>query len=126
MFKQNETNNENAIKHAETIIGESIKVKGNFHGEGNMIIEGSVEGSVKTNSFLLIGNKSTINASVEAKDAKIGGAVTGNIKIDGYLEIKNSAKINGDIAAAQISIEKGALINGNIRMGKSVSSDKEQ
>ena len=50
----NKENNSDLIKNAETIIGQSIKVKGNFHGQGNMIIEGSVEGSIKTNNFLLV------------------------------------------------------------------------
>ena len=118
MFKQNDAS-ENSIKNAETIIGESIKVKGNFHGEGNMIIEGCVEGSIKTNNFLLIGTKSLITASVQAKDAKVSGKITGNLDISGFLEIKASAQINGDIQTEQISIEKGAIINGLIKMGKS-------
>ena len=117
MFKQNE-GSATALKNAETIIGESIKVKGNFHGEGNMIIEGEVEGSIKTNSFLLIGSKSLITAAVEAKDAKISGNITGNVLVHGYLEIMASAKITGDISAALLSIEKGALVNGQIKMGK--------
>lgn len=117
MFKQNE-DTQSAIKNAETIIGESIKVKGNFHGEGNIIIEGVVDGSVKTNSFLLIGDKAKITASVEAKDAKIGGLVNGDVKVSGYLEIKNNARITGDVHAGLISIEKGAMVNGSITMGK--------
>lgn len=112
----NNDNGKTNIKEAETIIGPSIKVKGNFHGEGNIIIEGLVEGSVKTDKFLLIGNKSKITAEVTAKDAKIGGEITGNIKIHGYLEITSTARIIGDIEAAQISVERGAIINGHCSM----------
>jgi len=112
----NKENNEMSTKDAETIIGPSIKVKGNFHGEGNIIIEGIVEGSVKTDKFLLIGNKSIITASIQANDAKIGGEIKGNIKINGYLEITKTAKIFGDIEASLISIEKGAVINGRCSM----------
>jgi len=110
---------ENAnIKTAETIIGPSIKVKGNFHGQGNIIIEGEVEGGVKTENNLLIGDKAKIKANIEAKEAKIGGDITGNIKVDGYLEITASAKINGEIEAALLSVEKGATINGKCTMGR--------
>ena len=124
MFKQNEDSG-GAIKNAETIIGESIKVKGNFHGEGNIIIEGVVDGSVKTNNFLLVGTKAKIAASIEAKNAKVAGEVSGNVEVSEYLEIKASAKITGDVAANQISIEKGAMINGNITMGKKVAATPE-
>lgn len=112
--KENENIN---IKEAETIIGPSIKVKGNFHGQGNIIIEGQVEGSIKTNGFLLIGNKSVISANIEAKNAKVNGLVSGNLKIDGYLEIGNTANIKGDMEAKSISIGKGAQINGRVCMG---------
>jgi len=108
-----------SINSAETIIGPSIKVTGNFHGEGNMIIEGIVEGSVKTNQFLLVGIKSKILANVEAKDAKIGGEIHGDIKIENFLEILASAKIFGNIEVNKLSIEKGAIFNGNCLMQSS-------
>jgi cytoskeletal protein CcmA (bactofilin family) len=117
MFNKDQNNNSN-FKDAETIIGPSIKVKGNFHGEGNIVIEGIVEGSVKTISHLLIGSKAKIIAQIEAKEAKVGGEVNGNMKIQGYLEITSSAKIFGDIEAGEISVEKGALINGKCTMVK--------
>ena len=106
------------IKEAETIIGPSIKVKGNFYGQGNIIIEGIVEGSIKTDKFLLIGDKSKITANIEAKDAKIGGEVNGNINISGYLEINASAKISGEIKASQISVARGAKLNSQLIMDK--------
>ncbi|MFH1744995.1 MAG: polymer-forming cytoskeletal protein [bacterium] len=114
MFKNSES--EISIKDAETIIGPSIKVKGNFHGQGNIIIEGLVEGSIKTEKSLLIGNKAKITATIAAHDAKVGGIVTGNIKVVGYLEILSSAKIFGDVEAAKISVEKGAVLNGRCSM----------
>ena len=116
MFKR-ESNESPIAAAAETIIGPSIKVKGNFNGEGSIVIEGQLEGSVKTNGYLLVGDKAKITAQVEAKDAKIGGEVNGNIKVSGYLEITATAKIAGDIEAMAISIEKGALLNGKCAMG---------
>ena len=109
-------------KEAETIIGPQIKVKGNFHGQGNIIIEGMVEGDVKTTNFLLIDNKAVITANIEAKDAKISGEVKGNIKVQGYLEIGATAKIIGDIEANEISVERGGTINGNCTMTKGKSA----
>ena len=114
MFKKE--NREISFKTAETIIGPAIKVKGNFHGQGNIIIEGMVEGSVKTSHDLLIGNKARITANVEAKEAKVGGEVSGNIKVKGYLEILPTAKIFGDVEASLISIAKGAVLNGKCTM----------
>ncbi len=118
MFNNKEKMEEENYKDAETVIGPSIRVKGNFHGQGNIVIEGRVEGNVKTDNYLLVGNKAKILASIEAKNAKIGGEVTGNIKVNEYLEITSKAKISGDIEASALSIEKGAVLNGKCSMAK--------
>jgi cytoskeletal protein CcmA (bactofilin family) len=96
----------------ETVIGPSVKIEGNFVCQGGIVIEGEVKGSVKTASFLEVGEHAALAADVTAKEAKIGGEVRGNIKIDGYLEVTSSAKLFGDIEAAFVSIARGAVIKG--------------
>ena len=124
MFKDQKKDTD--VKQAETIIGASVRVKGNFHGDGNIIIEGEVEGSVKTKSFLLVGKTAKISADITAKDARVGGKVSGNIKVQGYLEIESSARINGDVNAKELSIAKGAVLNGHCNMGDNLKSDENK
>ena len=102
------------FKDAETVIGSSIKVKGNFQGQGNIIIEGAPDGSLKTDANLFTGEQAKVVASIEAKDAIVNGEVRGNIRAKGYLAIGGTAKIFGDIQYNSISIEKGAVINGQL------------
>lgn len=104
------------FKDAETIIGASIKVKGNFQGQGNIIVEGSLEGSLKTASDVFIGDQAKVVANIESKGAVINGEIRGNIKAKGYLAIGGTAKIFGDIQYGEISIDKGATINGQLIM----------
>lgn len=127
MFKKQDDREK--IKEVETIIGPSIKVKGNFNGQGNIVIEGLLEGSLKTNGDVFIGDKAKITASIEAREAKIGGEVNGTIKIKKYVEITASAKIFGDIECSSISIEQGAIFNGKCSMipeGKERREEKEE
>ena len=124
MFKQQEEKTN--FKEVETIIGPSVKVKGNFNGQGNIIVEGTVEGSIKTNGNIFIGDKAKISASIEAKEAKIGGKIIGNIKIKNYLEITALANITGDIECASLSIEKGAILNGKWTMTVVDSTNQEK
>lgn len=102
------------INEAETIIGESVQVKGEFESNGNIIINGLLEGNIRTKGTILVGERSKINANIEAEEMLIKGEINGNLKINGYLSIKESAKIIGDIECLQISIEKGAEINGQV------------
>ncbi|MFH1427798.1 MAG: polymer-forming cytoskeletal protein [Patescibacteria group bacterium] len=124
MFKQQEEKAN--FKEVETIIGPSVKVKGNFQGQGNIIVEGMLEGSLKTSGNIFIGDKAIVTASVQAKEAKIGGQINGNVTIKGYLEMAASAKIIGDIECASLSIERGATLNGKCSMGSlEKSADKQ-
>ncbi len=124
MFKK-EKNLEN-FKNAETIIGPSIKVKGNFNGQGDIIIEGRLEGSLKTNSNLLIGEKAKVVASVESKEAIINGEIQGNLKIKNFLSIGKTAKIIGDVECGEISIERGALVKGQLTISINEKIDSEK
>ena len=119
MFKQEAKESyKGDFKDAETIIGPSVMVKGNFNSTGNIVIEGVLKGGVKTAGNIYIGDHANITADLEAKSARIGGEVKGNLKIEGQLQIGSSAKIFGDIECALISIDSGAIINGKIAMTK--------
>lgn len=122
MFKQQ--NAPSNFKEVETVIGPSVKVKGNFNGKGNIIVEGIIEGGLKTEGNVFVANKAKVRANVEAREARIGGEVNGNIKTKGYLEVAASAKITGDIECSKLSIEAGATLNGKCTM-MSEGSQKE-
>lgn len=115
MFGKNQ-NLENEGSGVDTIIGPSVSVEGNFKGEGNIVIEGEVKGSLKTKGYLKASETSVIAANIVAGDAEIAGHLTGNIKVKGDLEIKNTAIVQGDIEAQAISVAHGAIINGNLKM----------
>ena len=120
-----------ASNEFETVIGPSVKVKGDFNAQGNIIVEGIVDGNLRTAGSLEVGEKAKITANVDAREAKIGGQIKGNIKVKGFLEITAAAKILGDIEAASISIERGATFNGKCIMPtgvediKKIAKDKE-
>lgn len=118
MFKKQSSEEEQ--KKAETIIGPSIKVKGNFNGQDNVVLEGTLEGSLKTKGNVFVGDQAKVSANIEAKNINIGGEINGDIKSTGYLQIRASAKILGEMECTSISIEEGALINGKISMGKTL------
>jgi len=124
MFKKQDEKEK--IKEVETIIGPSIRVKGNFNGQGNIVVEGILEGSLKTNGDIFIGDTAKITAGIEARELRVGGEVNGNIKIRKHVEIAASAKIMGDIECASISIERGAILNGKCSMIADQKTDDKE
>jgi len=115
MFNREDTS---SMKEVETIIGPSVKVEGNFVGSGDVIVEGAVNGILKTAKNLKVGTGAKIKADVEAENVFTSGEIRGNVKIKGKLEMKSSAKIFGNVETNVLSVEEGAILNGKCVMGQ--------
>ena len=100
----------------ETVVGPSVNVEGDFASEGNIIVKGSVAGSVHTSRHLSVEQGAKIMATVRAGSAKIAGEVKGNMKIKEVLELTATARVMGDIEAKVFIVEGGALIYGKVMM----------
>src|SRR5690348_12221219 len=94
---------------AETIVGPSVKIQGDLNSEGNIRIEGQVNGKIKTSQSVYIDQGARITADILAGNAVVGGEVQGNLKISGHLILQSTAKISGDITCSVFRVEDGAL-----------------
>jgi cytoskeletal protein CcmA (bactofilin family) len=93
-----------------------VRVEGDFTSNGNVVIGGDVQGSVKTAGDLCVQASAKIHANVEAKNANIAGEVRGNLSVQGTLDLAATSRIDGDIAAETLIVVAGAQVNGAIRM----------
>ena len=100
----------------ETVVGPSVNVEGDFASEGNIIVKGTVAGSVHTSRHLSVEQGAKIMANVRAGSAQISGEVKGNMKIKETLELTATARVLGDIEVKTLVVEAGALIAGKVSM----------
>ncbi|PIZ98376.1 MAG: cell shape determination protein CcmA [Candidatus Komeilibacteria bacterium CG_4_10_14_0_2_um_filter_37_10] len=114
MFKDD--NPAKDIKVADTIIGSSVKVEGDFISDHDIIIDGQVIGNIKTKNNLKIGISAVVKAEITAKNAYISGSVTGNINIMEKLYLTEKSVIKGNVKATVLTIEQGAKFNGQCQM----------
>ena len=100
----------------DTVVGPSVNVEGDFASEGNIVVKGTVTGSVRTSKNLIVEAGAKIVANVRAGNASIAGEVRGNMKIKEFVELSATAKIVGDVEAKTIAMEAGALLYGKVVM----------
>lgn len=100
----------------ETVVGPSVNVEGDFASEGNIVVKGTVSGSVFTSKHLTVEMGAKIFANVRAGSATIAGEVKGNMKIKESLELVSTSRVVGDIDVKNLKIESGALMYGKITM----------
>lgn len=109
----------------ETIIAASVKLEGDFVSQGNVLIEGVVEGSMKTTRDLRVGEKASITADVTAANATVAGEIRGNLIVTEKLDLEPSAHVYGDVRTKILTVAAGAQINGRLIMGQE-AGDKSQ
>ena len=100
----------------ETVVGPSVNVEGDFVSEGNIVVKGTVSGSVKTSKLLTVEQGARIFANVKAGNAIVSGSIKGNVKITDRLDLTSTAQIGGDVTCKVLSVEAGALIHGKMTM----------
>ncbi|PIZ56679.1 cell shape determination protein CcmA [bacterium (Candidatus Torokbacteria) CG_4_10_14_0_2_um_filter_35_8] len=114
MENTNDLLNANA---AETIIGSSVSIEGEFRSQNNVRIDGRVVGLVETEKDLAVGETAKIKANIRAENAVIAGKVEGDITVQNQLEITETGEVLGDIKAKIVAIQAGAFFNGKCVMG---------
>ena len=111
---------------AQTIIGPSVSVEGNFSGNGNVVVEGKLKGSINTSHDLTVGKNAVIEASISAENAVIFGQVTGDLEIKNNLELAKDAKVSGNISCESLSVEAGSVFNGQCVMKQLSTEDTKK
>ncbi len=118
MFKNKQENMAaQDASNSSNIIGKGTVVEGNIETQGNIRIEGKVNGSVKSKSKIVLGQSSFIDGNIVAQNAELSGEVKGVVEISEQLTLRPSSRIDGDIITNKLIVESGATFNGGCKMG---------
>lgn len=100
-----------------TIIGETIIVRGELNGEENLTVLGRVEGQINLAQDLYIEETGIVKADSSVRNCVISGILVGNITASERVEIAPGGRMVGDISAPRVLINDGAKFRGSIDMG---------
>lgn len=99
------------------VIGPRIKINGDVSGEENLIIEGTVKGSVDLKQYRVdVGPSGEVEANIQAKVVKVDGTVKGDIDASEMVTISRTGNVRGNIKAPRMTLEDGAKFKGSIDM----------
>lgn len=101
-----------------SIVSAGLQVNGNMVSDGDIQIEGTIEGDVKSRT-LIIGAEGLVKGSIVADEVTVDGMVEGKIKAKTVILHENSQVI-GDITHDLLTVLAGARIEGSLkRLSKS-------
>ena len=100
---------------SEGRVGSTTRIRGRVSGDGNLVVEGRVEGNVAIRGALSVADGGTIEGDViEAESVSVAGTVEGEIRISGELHAAAGARVRGNVIGGAVTLDEGAQFDGRI------------
>jgi cytoskeletal protein CcmA (bactofilin family) len=106
----------NTAKDRTSILGPTIKFKGELSCEEDLVINGKIEGSITRTQRLTIGREGSVHANVEALQVIVEGTIEGDVHADKSVSVTETAHMVGNITSPSVTILQGAKFNGSVDM----------
>jgi cytoskeletal protein CcmA (bactofilin family) len=108
-----------------SVLGPSLRFRGELSAQEDLIIQGSVEGSITHTQSLTVGTDGTMKGDIRARVILIDGKVEGDLYATESVTIRATAKVKGNVFAPRVGITEGAFFQGQIEMQPSGAAVQE-
>jgi cytoskeletal protein CcmA (bactofilin family) len=101
---------------AGTVIGEGLTIEGEFSSDEEVVIFGTLRGTLTSGSAVSVGSGGVVEANINAHALSVAGQVTGNVASQDRVDIQTGGRLIGDVQASRLTIADGASFKGNVDM----------
>ena len=108
-----------------SVLGPTLRFRGELSAQEDLIIQGSVEGSITHTQSLTVGTDGTMKGDIRARVIVIDGKVEGDMYATESVNIRATAKVKGNVFAPRVGINEGAFFQGQIEMQPSGAAVQE-
>ena len=112
-------------RRAPRCSGPTLKFRGELSAQEDLIIQGSVEGSITHTQSLTVGTDGTMKGDIRARVIVVDGKVEGDLYATESVNIRATAKVKGNVFAPRVGITEGAFFQGQIEMQPSGAAVQE-
>jgi cytoskeletal protein CcmA (bactofilin family) len=138
MFKRDEVVEEPSTSYvsssadndrSRSVIGKTLFINGEITSDEEVLIEGKIEGTIRSNHRVIVGTSGNVNADIDAKEVIIKGAVKGNVSCSHKIEIVPDGRLTGNITSDKVVLAEGAIFKGHIDMqsgGEEAAEETEE
>ena len=99
---------------SETVLGKNVRIRGRISGDGDLVVQGTLEGDVTLRGNFTLDEGASAVSSISAHTVVIAGALEGGILAESEVTVTASGKFRGDVRAAQVTLEDGATFAGRL------------
>ncbi len=98
------------------IVGREISLSGQISACDTLVVEGTVEASLSDSRTIEIAESGVFRGQIEIDVAEISGQFEGSLTARSRLIIHSKGRVEGTIRYAEIEIERGGRISGDIQL----------
>ena len=113
----------------DSLIGESCRVVGDVYFEGELHIDGYIQGNIYAKpgkeATVIIGETGCVEGEVVSPVVVINGAVMGDVRAECKLHLGECSKVEGTVYYHLIEMEVGAEINGALNKIQSMENEDD-
>ena len=120
MAKTETTLNVNSISR----ISAGTVIKGEILSPGDIRIDGTFEGKLQSKGRVVVGETAVIKGDIFCDNIDLWGKVEGNLYVKDTLALKEGCTVNGNLHIKRLSVELGAVFNGNCKTISEAEFDK--
>lgn len=100
------------------VIAKGLYIKGELRGEEDLVIEGTVEGTITMSRSLTIESGGRVLANLVTENVIIRGEMVGDVEAREKVVIHQGGRLIGDVTAPRLELEDGAFYKGQVEMSE--------
>lgn len=101
---------------AGTVIGDGLTVEGEVTSDEEVVVRGTLRGTLQSNDAVSVAAGGVIEADVTASSLSVAGQMTGNVTANERVDLQAGGRLIGDVKAARLTIADGASFKGHVDM----------
>ena len=128
MFNRQDENSENGINASTGSVGEQpaspgngepsvinagLTIVGNLQSNTDVVISGTIDGDINSRG-LTVSEGAKVTGTIECSTVQLRGHVNGQIKAS-TVKVARTGNVSGDIFYDTLSIDEGAVVEGQLR-----------
>lgn len=127
MFSDNKKDRQNLeLVSSQNIISKGTKIVGDLISEGDLRIDGTIEGNLKTPGKIVVGKTGVVKGTLDGTDAHFEGKFSGKLNLTGTLTLRSSAHIEGEVTLGKLEVEPGATFNVTCAMQGAIKESRSK
>ncbi len=95
-----------------TIVGSGALIAGNVTVPGLLRIDGDIDGDVRAEGRVIIGEDARVRGNIHAAAVSVGGMVQGDIIAPDYVVILSSGMVIGSVLTKKLRVDDDVILHG--------------